>query len=109
VIRRWFHRWFPVVKDASAWKAISAAPDTDPGLVYPDGHQLAGKSKRARLTRPGYDVADRNKLELSRAPVVRLTGPAGRLSVGIRGQDNQSTWRTNSSGAITRGPADDAL
>ena len=69
----WFRSLAPD-KSVLAYKALSEAPDDDPGLFYPAGHPQAGQSRRARLTRPGYDVPDKAKLQMlkRKADVVRM-------------------------------------
>lgn len=73
LLRRWWHHWFPPLKDVTAWKALAETPDTDPGLIYPDDwpvEALRGKSRRARVSR--YPEADADKLRMKRATVTVL-------------------------------------
>lgn len=69
---RWLRSWrMRRERSAAAWRALLAAPDTDPGLRYPDGHARAGESRRTCWTR--FPHPDRTKLEIKRrslAPVV---------------------------------------
>ena len=68
--------WFRSItgdKSVLAWKALSAAPEDDPGLRYPSGHPQAGQSRIARVTR--FPEPDRAKLALlkRKADVVRMS------------------------------------
>ena len=64
--------WRRPEKSVLAWKEISQAPD-EPALFYEDG-----RSRRARLTRVGFDVPDRAKLSMTRQ------GPARILKIGAK-------------------------
>lgn len=61
---RWFVEWRQRrEKSVVAWHAISRTPD-EKALFYPDGHVLAGRSRRARISR--FLQPDKTKLELRR-------------------------------------------
>jgi hypothetical protein len=67
----WFRSLAPD-KSVLAYKALSEAPDDDPGLFYPAGHPQEGQSRRARVTR--FPEPDKAKLQMlkRKADVVRM-------------------------------------
>lgn len=73
---RWFVDWRQRrEKSVMAWSAISRTPDEN-ALFYPDGHDLAGRSRRARISR--FPERDRTKLDITRhKPRVVTSAGAG--------------------------------
>lgn len=73
-LRRLWYRLFPPEKSVLALRELLRLDD-DEGQFYPKDwpvEALRGKLRRARLTRPGYETADPDKVQLRRAEVISL-------------------------------------